>query len=157
MIQAAGGKVVGDYPMYEGTHCFEDGLSVKILEPLTKDIPPGPHRIVWLDRNVREQARSEVKFLTAMGLKLTADMVGRIAVLHESERFKALDRLAMYGKILILSFEDLISKRTAVESLATFLEISDVDKMVEQIVPRSAECLPDLNIEMTLAERGPKS
>jgi len=159
MIHSAGGTVLGEYPFFESGLSEvpqQDGLSFKILRPLDITIPSGNYRVVWLDRNSKQQAMSELKFLKHQMNVDVPNLRDNLIVLHDTLRIQALERLHTHGDILQITFEDLISKRETVEQLAQFLGLSDIDKMLKQIIPRSAACLPDLQLETRLVESDSK-
>ena len=92
MLAAGGAMVVGSFPDYEVPQAagWNDALdadwlrtipgrALKLLDPHRMRLPRGiPFKAIWLNRNHREQARSQAKFGNAMmGLPRTRRVISR--------------------------------------------------------------------------------
>ncbi len=164
MLEAGGMPVAGEYPDYEryarlptlaSSLAALDGHAVKLLDPQAHPIPPGPrYRAVWLKRDPRQQALSSQKFLRAAGARLAKGYVARAMRSYREEEPRALEQLrATCVEVSVLRFEGLLD--VPVWSACRLAEAAerdlDVMAMAGVVLPRDADCRPDMAIEARLA------
>jgi hypothetical protein len=133
-----------------------EGKAVKILDPHRLRLPDDrPYAFILLTRDFREQAKSHVKFLKALGLSVTRQHRSR---LEESLRedlpiVESLLDSYSQSRILRLPFERVIADPLGASTdLDDFLQRSDFDmlKAAQCVLRRSSKCLPYL-LEMEAA------
>ena len=133
------------------------GKAAKILDPHRHVWPKTMDaRVIWLDRNAKEQAKSQVKFLR---------LIGGLSIPGQSWRAiaKALPRdreacMALFCRIktpvLAMDFEDLLNLP---EESATIVNdfiggFLSVPQMVACAERRSPKCAADVSMELRLSE-----
>jgi len=134
MLAAGGYPTVGEYPAYEVeapevlTEAFlaaHDGMAIKVLDLHVYPLPVGPaYRVIWLDRDYRQQARSMAKFLGAtVGACFDRADLGKLKRSYAADRPKVFAALFRMGaRVLPLRFELLVgAPNTAALRLAQFL------------------------------------
>lgn len=160
MLAAGGVMCLGRYPAYEDRAMVKPGQAVKILDPHSTlpqpyPIPPGA-RVIWLDRDPSEQARSLVKF-TAMvvGVSYNRDQRRALAVQLRDDRGLAMRAIGS-RPLLVLSFDALLAFPTAcARKLAEFVGGSfDIDAAARQGRARSPECAVGMDMELALMRDG---
>jgi hypothetical protein len=137
------------------------GKAVKVIDPQRWNLPPGyEYDVIWLDRNITEQAKSMLKFLKYVaGLPVKGNN-------HEGhqmmaslicDRPKAMQHLQAVGaRVLVLEFETVLrAPEYAATGMAEFLGAElDIESMAKQVVRRSPECYPGfLELEIGELER----
>jgi len=168
MLHRGGVACVGEWPAFEVPEVRERvtpafieasrGKAVKVLDPHRVGLP-GDVRVIWLDRDHRQQARSHAKFLETMtGMRY--DRAGRRALAASLVR----DTHAAMGVIgsrpvMRMRFEQVLADpRMAAVWLGEFTRAPgfDVGAAARAVRPRGPECAPDLAMEMMLmgAEHG---
>lgn len=119
-------------------------------------------RFVWIDREPREVAASQAKFLTALAPDLIATMgvPDRMAMQRSlrRDRTTALAKLRSAAPTLVVSYERILANpHGACATIAEFLEpwwSFDIIEAAAVPVDRSPVCAPDLSMEADLiAER----
>jgi hypothetical protein len=129
MLDAGGFPVVGGFPAYENHpadwHVTDpaafaaecDGKAVKRLDLERWPLPPGlEYKVIWIDRDPAEQAKSALKMVAAMYPGIDKDRTARrkMAASYVRDRPKCLAVMRSVGAdVLILRFEDLINDTTA--------------------------------------------
>jgi len=164
MLAAGGCPMTGEWPAYAVEESLEltadwlaehDGMAVKVLDPHKHPFPVGPdYRVIWLDRNSEQQARSQAKFLgTLVNLRLTDADIQRFRQSYRAERPKVMALFRSVGAtVLAVRFEMiLLSPQTAAAQIAGFVGGLDAAAMAQVVLPRTPECRPDLAIEMLQA------
>lgn len=164
MLEAGGMPVAGEYPDYErfarlptlaASLAALDGHAVKLLDPQEHPIPPGPqYRAVWLKRDPRQQALSSQKFLRAAGARPGRGYVARAMRAYREDEPRALAHLrAACTDVMVLRFEGLLEAPVwCACRLADAAERDlDVMGMAGVVLPRDANCRPDMAIEAQLA------
>jgi hypothetical protein len=170
MLFLSGLRCAGSFPDFE-----QEGLSpgdtvaaewarsfdaVKIIAPNYFQIEPmAGCVVVWLDRMLREQAKSHVKMLRAAGVDHGRDSVNAIALRLAVDREQS---LALFDglPLLRITFESLIRcPRIVSTTIADFASVHgislDVDRMVSAPRRRGRtdyRCAPDLSMEARLLE-----
>jgi hypothetical protein len=165
MLHAGGVPCLGDYPAFDGRATVQPGQAVKILDPHRSAptpyaIPPGA-RVIWLDRDPSDQARSIVKFTRMlMGVNYSRDQRRALVKQLLGDRRKAM--LAIGSRpLLVLSFDSLLANPNAcARKLAEFVggEFDggefDVDAAARQVRPRSPDCAGGMDMELALMRGG---
>ena len=122
------------------------GYAVKILDPHIFTPPDQlEYKIVWMDRDRKEQARSQVKFLRHVGISIKKPDIGRLAKSLKKDRptcIKLIENLSG-GDFITIRFEKLINKpiKTAID-IAKFIGVENVElKMAGCVKTRSPKAL----------------
>lgn len=166
MLAAAGVPVTGDavYPGFEDERVLAlltggprrwiteaRGAAIKFLDPQRYRLPAGPrYKFIWMKRDEREQAKSQIKFMEAMFPgSVRTDRPARLllAASYAADKPRALARLAEVSSDppLTIAFEDLIrSPRATADTLAAYIGGLDADKMAACVLPRNPKCYPGL-------------
>ena len=123
----------------------------KILDP---QVSRWPHRfnayVIWLDRDVDEQAKSMIKFMRWQGATVASKAWRSIARSINDDRRKALDVFTMRAiPTLVLRFEQILSDRVhASARIAEFLNLPlDLKAMASVVKMRSPRCASTMEIE----------
>lgn len=132
------------------------GKAVKILDPWRHRLPPGlPYRTILMSRDVREQVRSQIKFLQTIGMRVPNTSKVRYEVRQSIQRDMHQTRkyLATLGPVLPLAFEDILTNpHRMAEALQDFVGVSlDCEAMAAVVIPRDPACYPGM-LERQLAE-----
>lgn len=165
MLHRGGFPCVGAWPAFE-VHAARDRLSaefvsscageaLKVLDPHRVGLP-GNVRVIWMDRDLGEQAKSQIKFASFMhsGVRGDRDARRRMAVALRRDTTLALSTIGQ-RPLVRLSFEEVLEKpRTAALLLAEFARMPDFDieAAVRAIRSRSPACAPELDLEMSLLD-----
>lgn len=139
------------------------GRSVKILELWRYGpLPPAEWRIIWLDRDPLEQAKSQTKFLMSLTpglLSVTEDeAVRRFAESYNEQRAASLGVLRRRSPVTVIQFERVLANPSkAAKVIAGVCPEWTFDRAAAAAVvhDRGPECLPDLATEIGLS--GPTS
>jgi hypothetical protein len=104
---------------------------------------------VWIDRDVEEQARSQIKFLRAMGVPADANRKNIRAFVAglRSDRMKSLATLhRLKAEMTFITFEDLLqSPRLTAKAIAGAMGAPiDIERMIAVVRPRSPTCFPGM-------------
>ena len=159
MLNAGGVACVGAYPAFE-EHEPErwqhwDGKAVKILDPHRQRLPLRCV-VIWLDRNPVEQAKSQVKLLTACGVAVPTKATALMCQRLRQDRQQALSVIGERPRpLLTVRFESLLSNPiTETQRIADFISVPlDRSAAVSQVVARPPTCAPDMAMELGLIER----
>lgn len=159
MLAAGGVHCVGEHPAYEDPMASRiplddwwldrcSGRAVKILDPHRGWRGMHGARFIWMDRDVKQQAKSQRKFLLAlMGVNAKA---GALAAGLRADRAKCMRLLVPYDRIMF-SFEDIISNPLASASrLTTYFPNIDIESAASVVHRRSTDCAPDMTLEASL-------
>jgi hypothetical protein len=163
MLEAGGFPCVGRYPAFEDPESMvlnlradwfqqHQGKAVKILDPhLAGDdlFPHIPRRVIWLDRDPKQQAKSFVKFGRMVGgLPFNRSDVGGIARNLQRDRPRAHRALRICQcNSIAATFEEMIKSPLIVATgiqLALGLAPFDPIAATRAVQPRSPNCLPYL-------------
>lgn len=172
MLHAAGVPCIGEWPAFEteasGVGSFRSDrfaalseTAIKLIDPANLPVGDMPnHIVVWLDRNPREQAKSQVKLLRQMGIRLPRHSVRAFEDDIRKSRAKHRARGGIPGgcPFINLRFEDLIViPQVETPRLAGFLAEHgysvSAEVMAKQVRRRSVGCLPGFLEAELLAER----
>lgn len=173
MLHAGGIQTTGQWPAFEDEatqmepfaraawYRENEGRAIKVLDPHHWAPPPGlDYRVIWLDRAVKEQAKSQQKFVRAMTKGVFATGREQARGLERAlvrERVPALYILrALSTRILPIQFETVLS-----QPLSVSLIIKDFlyplglneDRAAGVVRKRGPACLPDF-LEDQLVEEG---
>lgn len=127
-----------------------ESKAVKILDPHRLRLPDDrPYAFILLTRDFKEQAKSHIKFLKALGVPATRkDREGVERSLRDDlPVVESLLESYSQSRILRLSFERVITDPLGVaRELDDYLERSDFDmlKAAQCVLRRSPKCLPYL-------------
>ena len=177
MLQAGGMPVVGDYPAFEVEEVNEvtlggaldadwlrsiDGSALKVLDPQNGDLPRGfDYVVLWLNRDHREQARSQAKFLQTMaGIPVDRDDRRALQKSYAKDMPKAIKvfRNAGVREVFGLTFEAILARPLdEATKIATYLRplvILDPRRMASVVLARSPKCMPDLSVELGMIAAG---
>ncbi|MDG4874123.1 hypothetical protein P9273_03300 [Mesorhizobium sp. WSM4935] len=173
MLYAGGVPCVGEWPAFEGSasmfRSFDPsafaalrGQAIKLIAPAEHPVFDLPkHIVIWLDREPHEQAKSQLKMVSAMfsGVATNRRSIRSMVAGIRSER--PLNMAAVGAKsrcpTLVMSFERLLTQPAqAAETIAAFLqqhgyEQVNVAAMRRQIRRRSPTCYPGM-MEIDLLE-----
>lgn len=174
MLRAAGIPCIGEPPAFEVDETNHrkvsdaflsrhPGHALKLLDPHLTPLPLASAPTIWLDRDAKEQAKSQAKMATIiMGLPTPSRLhMRRWCSGLRSDRSIALAALPP-GPRLRIAFEGLINAPScAAHSVAAFLapwwpEL-DAAKMAAVVKPRSAACASDLSIELALVDEAERA
>lgn len=158
MLSKADILTVGEHPDYED---FPENIDWQNLPPLSAikslgedvvKIPGDSHKIVWLQRNAKQQAKSSVKMLQAAGfssIRMNDEYISSFK--RDNKRIPHL--LKSKGTVRVFNFEDIIERTSVfVTQLCDYLEIKKeyMQSMNDVVLPRSSECQKDMTIENAL-------
>lgn len=171
MLAAGGIECHGPFPAYEP----EDvgmGRDVSALLRLSKPFKMiDPHRdaklpslkqcrVIWLDRDYEEQAKSQVKMVETFGgfhVPQRRKAIRAIQAQLRRDRAVCLDRLEEADADLWETrFETILAMPWAfAHDLHGFLgQDFDEAKAAGAVIARHPACMPDMNIEIALCEKG---
>lgn len=172
MLHAGGVPCAGRYPAFECPETSVEvtpefiavnaGRAVKILDPQRVGIP-GNVRIIWLDRDTREQAKSHAKFARLMfGAHYDREQRRRL------EGALALDRrdvMRRFGPplwagapqrppMMASSFESILQwPRGEAMRIFSFIGMPlDIERAASIVRERSPRCAEGLDMELSLLE-----
>ena len=129
-------KLVLEMPKYTDWLFQLPDCAVKILYPFIQFVPDITHRIIWMDRNLREQARSQRKIFKKIGEPVQKGYVGIASKVNK----KIISDLVGSFRVpfIRVSFEDILrSPVTIADKINEFCGPLDVKKMSECVVKRS--------------------
>lgn len=165
MLQAGGYPVYGEAPAFEPDDVGFDrtmrtllprliGKAAKILDPQLSDWPPTfDARIIWLDRDPKQQAKSQVKFVRTLnpGISIPGGAWRAMAASLKPDTAKALAIFERAGcPVLRLRFEEIITRPAHTALRLSDFVASDFDATAAHsvVIKRPTNCAPDLAIEM---------
>jgi hypothetical protein len=132
------------------------GKAAKVLDPHRPDCfadwpNPCDARVIWMDRNHIQQAKSQIKFMRLVGgFQIPSQAWRRVADSLYPDTALCLKEMAARGvSIERVTFEGLLQYplETSIR-IADFLGMSlDVDRMAAAVIDRPVKCAPDLAIE----------
>lgn len=128
--------------------------AAKIIDPQRWSWPDRMDaRVIWVHRDRREQAKSQIKFLRFCGMNGIPDTAWRdVERSLQPDAARALRVLMGLCPVLRITFEGILSAPSSAAShIATFLlpeRNLDVAKMASVVIPRHPSCAPDCRIEM---------
>lgn len=171
MLYAAGVPCVGAWPGFEtdasSVSAFDpvkfaalSETAIKLIDPANLPVGDMPnHIVIWLDRDPKQQAKSQAKMMKLMGYSLGRDAVNAFAGDLRKSRGRHRARIGIPGGCpsISLRFEGLIEDRSVIVLLSEFLSSygweSPVEAMVRQVRARPSHCLQDF-LEATLLSEG---
>jgi hypothetical protein len=162
MLAAGGAPVVGKAPGYEVDQASRIPLDrdwlmslgdsvVKVLDPHRGWRQQCEARVIWLDRDEREQAKSQVKFLQMLvGVSIPAATWKAMRSRLRSDRGKSFRVLPPAR--MMMSFEGILSDpERAARRFAEWFDGFDVAAAAAIVKPRSSACAPSMDMEVALA------
>lgn len=164
MLAAAGCPVLGRSPGFEVDEAMGritpeisaswEGHAVKVLDPQRLGLPVRC-KVVWLDRDVREQAKSQLKLMAAVqSVSVSRGSRRKLQVMLEKDRIRAMAVVTRHP-LLRLRFEEILEAPTAAaQKLADFTELPGfhVPGAAGRVLKRSAPCRDGLGIELGLLQ-----
>lgn len=171
MLEVAGMPMTGEYPSFETPMVLptngligkfmaqHTGHAVKVLDPHRGYIPQGPaYRIIWIDRDVKQQAKSHRKFVREMsGVRIGRRAEAAVRDSYLTDRPRALANLAVVGSKapLMLRFKDLIEQPLdEAMKIVRHLDLCHpeeaeamAERMASVVVPRSPDARRDMVLE----------
>lgn len=174
MLHRAGIPCAGEWPAFEPDEIAPSrgyldrdwlkshaGHAIKLLDPFRFHIDADIDRlIIWLDRDHKQQARSQAKFthlLAGVPMPNRRQLRRWEGRLFE-DRPRSMLRLGLKWPKLVVRFEDLIQPGSVTTAeITTFLRgfgLGDfsAEEMQKAIRPRGPECQPGLDIELSLID-----
>lgn len=173
MLEAAGVPCIGPWPAYETdassiggfdpvSFAKLSGQAIKLVDPGNLPIRDMPnHIVIWLDREPREQAKSQIKFVS-----LFAPVPNRRAAIRAVEadlrrsREKHRAAVGVPGgcPVLSISFENIIARpASSAEKITGFLTVNGWPvipiSMEKQVIHRDSSCFPGF-LEAKLIHNG---
>ncbi|NDY89741.1 hypothetical protein [Ideonella livida] len=166
MLFAGGIPCVGSFPDFEEDRAALPmspeflgacaGRAVKVLDPHRVGLPDDC-RVIWLDRDVREQAKSTAKFLCLMtGTVIDREGRRKLERSLPEERRKAM-RVIGGRPVLVLSFERLLASPTeSARAIGAFIgsPVFDAERAASVVLPRAARCRQGMDMERALLRGG---
>lgn len=170
MLKAGGIACLGDAPAFEPeeVNIHRDmakllpkleGMAAKILDPQRSKWPHcSGLRVIWLDRDRKEQAKSQLKMVETFGgvkIPRRSRAIRAMAASLIPDREECMDLFADIGAIVHkLRFEDILANpNEAARGIISFLELSiNPAKMASAVRERGHECQPDMAMEYLLVE-----
>lgn len=158
MLAAGGVPCSGRYPAYEHKRVI-DGYATKILDPQDARSAPLPPdaKVIWLDRDTRQQALSHAKFLRlVVGVPLNREGRRQFETSLQRDRLRAMVAIGGRRPLLVLQFEDVLADPArAARCLGAFVGGAfDAQAAARQVLPRRPECASDMGIELRLMRAG---
>jgi len=163
MLHCGGVQCIGEWPAFEDARvrtkvepsfiAASAGRAVKVLDPQRVGLP-GDVRVIWLDRDHRQQAKSHAKFLAAM-TSHQYDRAGRRTLAASFVRDTHAAMVAIGSRPLIrLRFEEVLSDPlltacTLAEFIGVDMNVADAARAVRR---RAPACAPGLDMELSLME-----
>lgn len=163
MLHSGGVPCVGEWPAFEDSRVRSnvepsfiaacEGRAVKVLDPQRVGLP-GDVRVIWLDRDHRQQAKSHAKFLAAM-TGHQYDRAGRRTLAASFVRDTHAAMVTIGSRPLIrLRFEDvlrdpLLTACTVAEFIGVDMSVTEASRAVHR---RAPACAPGLDMELSLME-----
>jgi hypothetical protein len=163
MLHSGGVPCLGPWPSFEDSRTRDKvtpefiascaGQAVKVLDPQRVGLP-GDVRVIWLDRDHRQQAKSHAKFCAAMmGLHYDREARRKLAASLVRDTHTA---MALIGSrpLIRLRFEDVLHTPTGTAALlGRFIGVPfDFEKAGRAVRKRSPLCAPGLDMELGLME-----
>lgn len=150
MLHAGGYPCAGERPAFEPYDVcripWKDctGMAVKVVDAQIQTPPPGDYKIIRLNRNKTEQAKSTNKFVGAFCGLPPMSLGGLKNGLKKD--YVIIDRWAKKYPTLVLNFEDIINHPlVAASAVDKFVGGGlDTSKMARCIINRGPECHPTL-------------
>ena len=169
MLEAGGIPCLGPYPAFE-PECvglqrdpFEllklRGVAAKIIDPEIheKPWPKFDAKIIWLNRNPKQQAKSQIKFackLSGMEIPSGRSQISLMASALKRDKFKCCEWWnRCQTEPLFLSFEELLAKPSdCAANIVDFIGAGELGEMVNCVVARKPECASGLDMEDALMQ-----
>ena len=136
-------------PEYVAEHA---GHAVKVLDPQRVGLP-GFVRVIWMDRDTDEQARSIAKFTELVhGVRYSREMRRSLPASLRRDRIAAM-RVIGQRSVMNLRFEYVLANPLAAAVLLRAFVAPlplDIYPAAAQVRQRDSECAPGLDLELSL-------
>lgn len=162
MLRAGGASVVGSAPAFEVDEAAKLPIdptwlaslgdkAVKVLDPHRGWRGQVPARVIWMDRDDTEQAKSQVKFLRLVGgVPIPTGAWKAMRSGLRTDREKCMRSLRPHER-KIFSFEAILaSPGSAASNLAEWFDGFDQASAASVVRRRSPKCEPSMRIEADL-------
>lgn len=160
ILDKGGYSCMGEFPAYEdyeiGNIDFKEnvGKAIKLVDTQTQIPPKGDYYVIRLRRDIKQQAKSMIKFMTYLGLdpKSVDQLVLRRSLLND---YKEIDSWVVKQKSYVyVDFEDLIkSPKETVEKIKKTLDIELDENAHTAVLKRDSDNYPGL-LELKLFPNG---
>lgn len=163
ILHAGGIKCLGGFPAFE-PECVgfdrdtrslisQTGVAMKILDPQLSSWPEKfDAKIIWLNRDMREQSKSQIKFLQAstnavIDSKAWRDVWKSLKI----DKFKCVDWWNRCStEPLFLSFEEVLSDpETSIRQIENFIGVK-LPNAESCVIRRSPKSRRDISLELAL-------
>jgi hypothetical protein len=151
MLNAGGFPCFGEYPAFEDYPILQvpwhecKGKAIKLVDSQLYPEPEGDYRIIRLHRDIKEQAKSQKKFMEAMfgtSFGIKTNIIEKSLV----KDYTQIDEWTKKHRTLHLNFERIIN--TPLKAALDINEFLGADlnlgKMSEVVRKRSPRCYPTL-------------
>lgn len=141
-LDSGGFAVVGQCPDYEDERAIRSiermpaDMAIKVLDPAASCLEPGAFKAIYLTRNTKQQAKSQIRLLVAAGFMKAPspfeakDLEGKMSkrITKDDSANLAWLTAKRANPILCLSFERLLKEpREVMEEVAAFLDVPHFD------------------------------
>lgn len=171
MLWHGGCKTAGKAPAFEDTRLSvsnvdlawleeQRGTAVKLLLPVARPLTGFVQaKTIWMDRNFKDQARSQIKMLRAFSDPETTgnipdSAIGKFTRQMQRERPVRMGELRKLGPVLVVRFKDLLKDPTGTaQRVQKFLGedlMPDDKQAANAVIARSHRCAPDMRMEAAL-------
>lgn len=173
MLSAGGVPCAGAFPSFEPDESGHiplkqdwlltlRGRAAKVLDPHRGlRSSPVPLRVIWLNRDPKQQARSQAKFFREfLGESLPRNATRKLAASYSADKAAAMAIFRrLNAPVMELHFERIIDMpRTAAGMISDFICGFDEASAAACVLRRDAACAPDMGIELSLiAEAEPNT
>jgi len=146
MLHAGGAECFGEYPAFEGYELGNlpydkaKGMAIKAVDTQHQIPPPGDYTVIYLRRNLKQQAKSQNKFFGMLGFPHAKP---RLLIKSNKKDYKKIDRwVYAQNRFIEIFFEAIIENpRLIATRINNFVGPElNIDKMVEAVKPRGPEC-----------------
>ena len=148
MLYKGGYPCIGDYPSFEGYGIGEipfekcNGKAIKVIDTQLQFPPSGDYHIIRLSRNIKEQAKSQLKFLKLLGIPANRSDLNKIEKSLIND-YKKIDNWAKrQNGYITLRFEEILANpENIINELIDFTDF-DLNKkaMASTVIKRGPEC-----------------
>lgn len=172
MLDAAGVPTYADSRASFEADCFRlpcqiesifhrvSGRAFKVLDPFRFNWTGVPRvSVIWIDRDHKQQARSQVKFMRWTGFNVADKAAKPIARSLQPDTDKSFATFEAAGFLVLrLRFEEILADpQKEAAKIAVFLGLDlDIDKMASHVRQRPPQCAPDCSIEEAAIAKDPE-
>lgn len=149
MLNAGGFPCLGTYPAFEDfdldiPYNTTNGKAIKAVDTHLNFPPEGNYKVIMLHRDLKQQARSQIKFCNIIGIKVIAskENIKRVIEGNKKDYLKISRWAKNQESVLNLHFEEILKDpEYSALTIQTFLDVElDIEKMADVVVKRSPLC-----------------